>query len=101
MVPNPITTDDLCICVQRQVMEMTESGKPWSRLSTLFGNPCGITTFPRPLRRGGCLEATAQKNEEAHVKVLASDPHLKGEMGAPAKGDMMGLRLRARVTTPP
>jgi hypothetical protein len=35
-------------------MEMTEygkHGKPRNRLSTLptlFGNPCGITTFPQP-----------------------------------------------------
>jgi hypothetical protein len=39
----------------KQAMEMTEygkHGKPRNRLSTLptlFGNPCGITTFPQPL----------------------------------------------------
>jgi hypothetical protein len=38
----------------KQAMEMTEygkHGKPRNRLSTLptlFGNPCGITTFPQP-----------------------------------------------------
>jgi hypothetical protein len=42
-------------------MEMTEygkHGKPRSRLPTLptlFGNPFGIPTFPRPRRLDSCL----------------------------------------------
>ena len=59
-------------------MEMTEygkGGKPRSRLptlSTLFGNPFGIPTFPRPRRLDICLLMPLNSNHR-HRKGLVTD----------------------------
>jgi len=63
---------------EKQAMEMTEygkHGKPRSRLPTLptlFGNPFGIPTFPRPRRLGSCLLVTL-KSKSSRRKGLVTD----------------------------
>jgi hypothetical protein len=58
---------------EKEAMEMTEYGKPKSRLPTLptlFGNPFGIPTFARPRRLDSCLLIPAQLESMAAARGL-------------------------------
>ena len=64
---------------RKQAMEMTEhgkGGKPRCRLPTLptlFGNPFGIPTFPRPRRLDICLLVPHSTRTISHRKGLVTD----------------------------